>query len=77
VKPTGIVDRGILVRPTGLEQQDAACAAVDQASRDDGAGRPGADEDDVGAATAHVDERLDVSQMTAIVDASLGITPMP
>ena len=56
MKPPGIVDRGVLVAPTGLEQQDAARTAVDQAARDDGAGRPGADDDDVGAAIAHVNE---------------------
>ena len=56
MEPPGIVDRGVLVAPAGLEQQDAARAAVDQAARDDGAGRSGADDDDVGAATAHVNE---------------------
>ena len=56
MKPPGVVDRGVLVLPAGLEQEDAARAAVDQAPRDDGAGRPGADDDDVGAALAHVNE---------------------
>ena len=56
MKPPRIVDRGVLVASTGLEQQDAARTAVDQAPRDDGAGRPGADDDDVGAALAHVSE---------------------
>ena len=56
MKPPRIVDRGVLVLPAGLEQQDAAGAAVDQAARDDGAGRPGADDDDVGAAIAHASE---------------------
>ncbi len=56
VKPPGIVDRRVLVASTGLEQQDTARAAVDKPARDDGAGRPGADDDDIGAATAHASE---------------------
>ena len=56
MEPTWIVDRGVLVAPTGLEQQDPTHAAVDQPPRDDRAGRSGADDDDVGAAIAHVNE---------------------
>ena len=56
MEPAGVVDRGVFVLPTGLEQEDAARTAVDQAPRDDCAGRPGADDDDVGVALAHVSE---------------------
>ena len=54
VHPPGIVDRRVLVLPAGLEQQDAPRARVDQAPSDDGAGRTGTDDDDVGMAIAHV-----------------------
>ena len=53
--PAGIVDRGVLVAAAGLEQEHAR-AAVDQPACDDGAGRPGADDDDVRAAVAHASE---------------------
>ena len=56
MKPTGIVDRWVLVASAGLEQQNAAHTSVDQAARDDRAGRSGADDNDVGAAIAHVNE---------------------
>ena len=55
MEPAGIVDRGVLVAPAGLEQQDAR-AAVDQPARDDRARRAGADDDDVDAAIAHHSE---------------------
>ena len=65
MQPPGIVDRGVLVTPTGLEQQDAARTTVDQAARDDRAGRAGADNDDVGIAIAHVSASFAISRARA------------
>ena len=42
-----VVDRRVDIRPARLEQHDAG-ARVDETPRDDGSGRPGPDDDDVG-----------------------------
>jgi len=52
VEPAGVVDRRVVVPPSGLEQEDAR-AAVHEAPRDDRAGRPGTHHDDVDRALAH------------------------
>jgi len=52
VEPAGVVDSGVLVESAGLEHEDARVTAVDEAARDDGARRPGADDDDVYSAIA-------------------------
>ncbi len=52
VEPAGVVNGGVVVPATGLEQEDPG-AAVHQPPRDDRAGRSGADHDDVGGVLAH------------------------
>jgi hypothetical protein len=71
VQPAGIVDRRVLVAPAGLEQ-DHAGAAVDEAARDDAAGGAGANDDDVRAAPAHVNETQTL--LTALVSPAIFVT---
>ncbi len=56
VDPARVVDRGVVVTSAGLEQEDAG-AVVHQPAGDDGTGRPGADDHDVGV-LAHVPAAL-------------------
>ena len=48
----GVVDRRVLVAPARFEQEHGR-SALDQAARNDRAGRAGADDDDVRAALTH------------------------
>ncbi len=55
MQPARVVNRRVVVEPARLEQQDPD-AGIDEASRDDGTGRAGADDHDVRVAVAHAVE---------------------
>ena len=70
MEPAGVVDRGVVVAPAGLEQEDARAPLVDEAARDDGAGGPGADDDDVGVVLAH-------GRLASVMGTTLEPLPVP
>ena len=55
--PAGIMDRGVLIAPAGLEQENADRTTVHQPACDDGPRRAGPDDDDVCTALAHAPAR--------------------